>query len=174
MPFTPFHFGPGLVGKGLAPRWYSWTAFVASNVIIDVESLYYLQQHAYPVHRQLHTFLGAALFGLATAGVLLGMRRLLPNVRSWLDARSPTIRAEAAPLGIVVGAMVGALSHPVLDGLMHADIQPLQPWSDANPLLGLVGLEALHTGCMAAGVVGALLVLIWLVRERRGSRASRG
>ena len=34
MPFTPFHFGPGLLGKGLAPRSYSWSAFVAINVVI--------------------------------------------------------------------------------------------------------------------------------------------
>jgi hypothetical protein len=173
VPFTPFHFGPGLLGKGLAARWYSWTAFVASNVIIDCESLYYLARHEYPVHRQLHTFLGALLIGIATAGLLLGVRRVVPRSSAWLQARPSTVRAEGSSLGIVVGAMVGALSHPVLDGLIHPDIEPLQPWSSANPLRGLVGLEALHSGCLVAGLIGVVLLVIWCARERRASDESR-
>ncbi len=165
VPFTPFHFGPGLLGKGLAPRCYSFTAFVVSNLIIDCEPLYYLARHDYPVHRRLHTFVGAALIGIATALMLLGLR-LLPRARPWLEARTPVIRAEGAPLGIIVGAMAGALSHPFLDGLMHADIEPFQPWTAENPLRGLVGLEALHVGCLLAGVVGILLLAIRRARER--------
>ena len=136
-------------------------------MIIDCESLYYLERHEYPVHRQLHTFLGASLVGIATIFLLLGIRRQLPGVRSWLHTRTPVVCAEGTSLGIVVGAMVGALSHPVLDGLMHADIEPLQPWSADNPLRGLVGLEALHLGCVVAGILGAVLIAIWRVRERR-------
>ena len=167
VPFTPFHFGPGLLGKGLAARWYSWTAFVASNVVIDCESLYYLQRDEYPIHRKLHTFVGAAIVGIATACVLLGVRHLLPRLRARLDERAPTVRAEGSVVGIVVGAMVGALSHPLLDGIMHPDIEPFQPWTAANPLYGVVGLGALHLGCLAAGVLGAVLVAIWRKRERQ-------
>jgi hypothetical protein len=166
VPFTPFHFGPGLLGKGVAARWYSWTAFVASNVIIDCESFYYIARHENPVHRRLHTFVGASLVGAATTFLLLGLRRLLPTVRSWLLTRSPVVRSEGTPLGIIVGAMVGALSHPVLDGLMHPDIEPLQPWSAANPLQGLVGLGQLHAGCVVAGILGAVLIVVWCVCER--------
>jgi hypothetical protein len=54
---------------------------------------------------------------------------------------------------------VGALSHPVLDGIMHSDIEPFQPWTAANPLHGVVGLAALHLGCLIAGVVGLVLLL---------------
>jgi hypothetical protein len=158
VPFTPFHFGPGLLGKGLVARWYSWTAFVVSNVIIDCESLYYLARHEYPVHRQLHTFVGAALVGVATAGLLIAIRR--PRLGAWLDAHRPIVRAEGTTLGIVVGAMVGALSHPLLDGLMHPDIEPFQPWTADNPLRNLVAIDALHLGCVAAGIVGAILVAI--------------
>jgi len=163
VPFTPYHFGPGLLGKGLAARWYSWTAFVASNVVIDCESFYHLVRHDYPVHRQLHTFLGAALAGVATACVLLCIRRVL---RVRLATRAPTIRAEATTLGIAVGAMAGALSHPLLDGFMHPDIEPFQPWTAENPLRGLISVESLELGCLLAGLVGAVLVGIWLAYER--------
>lgn len=162
VPFTPFHFGPGLLGKGLAPRGWSWSAFVASTIAIDGESLYYLAQHAYPVHRRLHTFVGAAVVGVAIAGLLLLVRRALPR----LDRASPTVRAEATPRGIVVGALAGALTHPVLDGLMHADIEPFQPWTAANPLRGLIELGPLHLGCVLAGVAGAILVAIAWRRDR--------
>ena len=164
MPVTPFHFGPGLLGKGLAPRRYSWSAFVASNVIIDCESFYYLVRHEYPVHRQLHTFLGAALVGVATALLVVGLVRVAPRLRAWFARQSPIVRAEGTPLGICVGAMVGALSHPLLDGVMHPDIEPFQPWTAANPLHGLISLSALHLGCLLAGVVGLILVI---VRGRR-------
>jgi len=160
VPVTPFHFGPGLLGKGLAPRSYSWSAFVASNVIIDCESFYYLVHHEYPVHRQLHTFVGAAVVGVVTAALLVGVVRVVPKLRAWFERKSPIMRAEGTPLGICVGAMVGALSHPLLDGVMHADIEPFQPWTAENPLHGLIGLGALHLGCLLAGLVGLILLIV--------------
>jgi hypothetical protein len=154
VPITPFHFGPGLLAKGIAPRRVSWSAFAVSNVVIDIESLYYLRQHAAHVHRQLHTFAGAALVGIATTLVLLAIPR------AWLARRSPIFRAEGTVGGIAIGAMSGALSHPILDGIMHGDIEPFQPWTAANPLHGLIGLGALHLGCILAGVIGLILVII--------------
>jgi hypothetical protein len=167
VPFTPFHFGPGLLAKGIAARWCSWTAFVASNVLIDVESFYYLMQGAWPVHRRLHTFVGAAIVGIATAGLLLGARAVMPRIRRRLETSRPTIRAEATLLGIVVGAMLGALSHPLLDGIMHADIEPLRPWRSGNPLHELIGLGNLHLACIASALAGLVLVYVWRWREDR-------
>ena len=128
-------------------------------MLIDCESLYYLVRERSPVHRQLHTFVGAALAGLVTTGLLLAARPLLRRVRGRLDAAGPAVRAEASTVGIVVGAMTGALTHPVFDGLMHHDIEPFQPWTAANPLQGAVSLGVLHLGCVAAGTVGAVLLL---------------
>jgi membrane-bound metal-dependent hydrolase YbcI (DUF457 family) len=53
-----------------------------------------------------------------------------------------------------VGAALGAYSHIVFDSLMHADMRPLAPFSDANPLLGLVPVGALHWFCIIAGLIG--------------------
>jgi len=158
VPVTPFHFGPGLFGKALLPRWWSWTAFCASNVAIDVEPLYYMTRGEPPLHRQLHTFLGAGLAGLAVAIVLVAMSRI-PPLRAWFASRSPALRAEGTPLGIAVGALAGALSHPVLDGIMHHDIEPFAPWTAANPLQGLIGLRALHLACVAAGLIGFAILI---------------
>lgn len=169
LPFTPFHFGPGLLAKSLLPCWFSWSAFVTSNVVIDVESLYYLTRNEHPVHRQLHTFVGAALAGLATIALLLGARRLLRGLRARLDAATPSLRAEGSPVGIVVGAMAGALTHPVFDGVMHGDIEPFQPWTAANPLHRALDLQALHLGCLIAGAAGCALLAISAFRGREGA-----
>src|SRR5690349_3393859 len=56
MPATPFHFGPGLLIKAVAPRQFSVTAYSVAQVVIDIESGYYLLKGDDPVHRQAHTF----------------------------------------------------------------------------------------------------------------------
>lgn len=40
MPLTPSHFGPALLVKSLAPRRFSWGAFIAATVVIDCETAY--------------------------------------------------------------------------------------------------------------------------------------
>lgn len=159
MPITPFHFGPGLLVKGVAARWFSWTAFVASNIVIDVESLYYLSRDEWPVHRQLHTFVGAGIVGIVVALAMSSAALLLP--RRWRKGASSVRQAEVSRVGIISGAMIGALSHPVLDGIMHSDIEPFQPWTAANPLHAIIGLGALHLACLIAGAVGLVLLLAW-------------
>jgi membrane-bound metal-dependent hydrolase YbcI (DUF457 family) len=171
MPFTPYHFGPGLLVKGIAARWYSWTAFIAAQVVIDCETLYYLSRQEYPLHRKLHTLIGAAVAGLATAAALLGIRwlarRAAPQLVDTLRLSRPSIQAESSTVGILVGGFVGGVSHPLLDGLMHMDIKPFLPWTDRNPLLEVIGVEALHQGCEITGVIGLVLMGIWLYVESR-------
>jgi hypothetical protein len=68
MPVTPFHFGVGLLGKGVAPRAVSLCAFVASQVVIGCESAYFLfVAREEPVHRALHTFALATPLGALVA-----------------------------------------------------------------------------------------------------------
>ena len=56
MPATPFHFGPGLLIKAVAPHQFSVAAYSVAQVVIDLESGYHLLRGDYPVHRQAHTF----------------------------------------------------------------------------------------------------------------------
>jgi hypothetical protein len=173
MPFTPYHFGPGLFFKGLGARWYSWTAFVAAQIVIDCETLYYLIRNEYPLHRRLHTFVGATIVGVATAAALIGIKWLAEHAVqqsvSPFRFHLPSIRSEATTTGLLVGGFVGGASHPLLDGLMHSDIKPFLPWSNSNPLLGIIGVESLHTACEIAGLAGIGLVAIWLYVEKRAS-----
>jgi hypothetical protein len=174
LPVTPFHFGPGLALKGIAAPVFSWSAFAAAQVLIDCESLYYLLQREYPVHRFFHSFVGAAAAGLvAGLGLLVVVRAsavAFPGRFATLVGSSSTARGEVSILGALVGGLAGGLSHPLLDGIMHADVRPFMPWSSSNPFLGLVGLAPLHLACVAAALVGVVCLTVWKARDARRTR----
>lgn len=50
---------------------------------------------------------------------------------------------------------------------MHPDVRPFAPRADTNPLLGLIGLGALHLGCVVLGLIGLIVGAARLRRERR-------
>ena len=164
MPFTPFHFGPGAAVHAVAPRHVSFLAFCAANVLIDVETLYFLVTHQYPWHRFFHTFIGASLVAAATVLLFLAARRAapalkLPNLFAW---------QELSALSVALGAALGVYSHVVLDSMMHADVRPFAPFSAASPLFHVVPLGFLHGLCVALGVGGlALLGLRSVLRSSR-------
>ncbi len=164
MPATPFHFGPGLLVKAVAPRQFSMAAYSLSQVVIDIESGYYMLHHATPVHRLAHTFVVGELIGL-----LCGL--IVSRVGAWV-ARPRDIVPEALaaeyrlPVAVLSG-IFGGIFHSVLDGIMHADIRPFRPFTQANPLYGLVSVQILYLFCVITGVVGAALLLAWERRTRR-------
>lgn len=154
MPFTPFHFGPGAAFHSAAPKQVSFLAFCAANILIDVEPLYFMLTQQFPLHRFFHTYVGASIIPLSVFALFHGMLKLaavvpLPNVFGW---KQLTIRPA------FIGAALGSYSHIVLDSVMHSDIRPFSPLSEANPLLGAVSLAALHWLCLAAGAVGLIVV----------------
>ena len=171
MPFTPFHFGIGLAIKGAARPLFSWSAFVAAQVLIDCESLYYLLQREYPVHRFFHSFIGATAMGLiaAVAWILLvGLAKLLlPRlVLPWMHPTSP-VSSEFSSFAVIVGGLLGGASHTFLDAVMHRDVRPFLPFSDHNPFLGLIGVGTLHMACVVAGIVGLIGVTLWGTRPAK-------
>ncbi|HLO94259.1 MAG TPA: metal-dependent hydrolase [Burkholderiaceae bacterium] len=154
MPVTPFHFGLGAALHGAAPRQLSFLAFCAANVLIDVESVWNLLQGRDPVHAFFHSYLGATLVALLTAG--LGWL--------WQRWRRRAGRAEQPrqARAVTVGALLGAWTHVMLDSVMHADIRPLAPFSEANGLYQWMPLPELHLLLVGLGVLGGMAV--WLRR----------
>lgn len=179
MPFTPFHMGPAAALKAAAPRHLSFTVFGFSQVLIDLEPLYYILRHEAILHRFFHTCVGATLVGLAGVVIgrpvcqwLLGVFMRL-RLRPWHALAGQAQREasrEAARIGLgaaAAGAFLGVYSHVALDSIMHADIRPLAPFSQANPLFRVLSLDALHQLCLLAGIAG----LVVLALRLRGQRA---
>jgi hypothetical protein len=107
---------------------------------------------------------GLAINAVAGAAVI-GRPICQALVRGWApDPRVPLLGSLRGSASIswasaVTGAFVGTYSHVFLDSIMHADMRPFAPWSDASPLLGIVSVGGLHVACLLSGVLGALLVL---------------
>ena len=128
MPFTPFHFGPGALLHAAAPQRLSFLAFCAANVLIDIEPGWYMLRDDPPLHRFMHTLPGAALAAMATLLLYLALRRLatrmpLPDTFGWQGLHLTAV---------AMGAIAGAFTHLLLDGVMHTDIHPLRPFSEAK------------------------------------------
>ena len=165
MPYTPFHFGPGLLLKAAMPDRFSFLAYSTTQVVIDLESWYYLTNGEPHPHRIMHTFLVGGLAGLATGiliwGVANGVRQLLGHRADHLTIGKtrPVFRSEVTLAGAMLGGLLGGFSHALLDGFMHHDIQPLRPFTPVNPLEGMIGWNALHVLCIVAGIIGMAFVL---------------
>jgi len=159
LPFTPFHFGPGLLFKSISPTKFSLAAFVTTQVLIDFETLYFLVAREWPVHRFFHSIPGSLLVGLIVSGIaVLGAHLIGPEVLEFFRV------TDLSRLAIVVGGTVGGLSHALLDNLMHDDSRLFYPLDSGPHLQGLIGLSELHLGCLASGLVG-LSVLAWRFRR---------
>jgi hypothetical protein len=185
MPVTPFHIGPALIANGLTRNHFSLGTFALVQVVIDIEAVYNILLGHWPVHTTLHTMLGAT----AVAVLAALCRRPISWVNRtvlgrWARARAAkgsgepaagslhglaiaTIEAELAPVtwtGALVGAVLGVLLHVPIDAMMHPDVKPFAPWSDANPLFIPGSFEWLHVACLVAGLLGLGL---WARRVRR-------
>lgn len=168
MPFTPFHMGPGLALKAVAGERFCLLAFGVAQVAMDLEPLVGILSGSDVLHGTSHTYLAAIPIGLAAAVITPILCR--PLLRRWNDLlrnyRLPRLAGadSFAKSALVFGALAGTLSHVALDSLMHHDIRPLAPLSEANGLLGAVSLDTLHFACVAAGVAG---FVVWAVRGGR-------
>ena len=156
MPFTPFHLGLGSILKGAAPKQFSFTSFAASQVVIDLESLYHILRHEWPVHRVMHTLPVATAVGVGVGCLLYLVGRPLSRYLPKLIV----VQSEVALWPLILGGVVGGVSHPILDGLMHSDVRPFLPMTAQNPLLGAVSMGSLHVGCMIGGVMGVALLAV--------------
>src|SRR5262245_30268247 len=151
MPFTPYHFGPGLALHSAAPRRIDFVAFCMANVLTDIEPLYHMLRGEYPVHGFFHGFAGATVTAAVTTLLFLAARNAPAVLSRW---------RSTGPWPIVLGATLGTWTHVVLDGIMHPDIRPFTPFSDVDPFFHHGSGRAVRAACVAAWSVGALVLLV--------------
>lgn len=168
MPITPFHLGPGAAFKAVLGRRMSFTAFGLANGLIDLEPIANFVLTGIPAHRFFHTLIGATIVVLVSVwpGRLFceGLLRWRNSRLSPAQARHLTVEPTIGIGAAVTGAALGAYSHIVLDSFMHVDVLALAPFSERNALQGLISIDALHLGCVLAGLVVLALPLARLRR----------
>lgn len=145
MPITPLHLGPALLIKRAAGSKFDLVAFVAAQVLLDLEPVLKILgilpeqgglhlSHTWPV--------GAGVVLVAAAASVWGCR--------WVGRPNPTAWSS------VLGAALGVLSHLGLDALYHGDVAA----GLGLPVLsGVVSQGWLDAGLLVALVAGLVLLL---------------
>jgi hypothetical protein len=148
--------------QAVAPRHFSFTVFCFAQIVTDFETAYYMFRGEYPLHRWLHTYLGATL--VAVCCVLIGRPVCQAASRAWSRWQNAPFKLHfpvADRISItsaVISAFVGTYSHVFFGSIMHADVGPLRPWSSQNPFCRIVGPFTLHAVCLVLGALGALYI----------------
>lgn len=159
MPLTPFHFGPGILIKSILWRRFSLFVFVYSQILIDCETLWNILAG----HERLHTFFHTYLGSLIIVAILTFTAKPLFEVSMKLWSSHSQKGVQLPHVLALFSALIGVWSHVFLDSIMHQDITPFAPFSDANPLLQIVSLDILHLGCIYSGILGGF---IWMIRVK--------
>ncbi|MDH4371454.1 MAG: DUF4184 family protein [Nitrospira sp.] len=171
MPFTPFHMGAALIVKPAAQKHLSLITFGVAQIAMDIEPFIGMLRNSDILHGPTHTVLGAIVIGLLVALVSPSicrpiLRRYNQEVLAY-KLRWLSEPPEPTRLAIWSGAFGGTLSHVVLDSVMHYDMRPLAPFSDANPILNVLSHDGVYQLCFMLGLVGCMGCLLtkWLGRQ---------
>lgn len=120
------------------------------------------------LHDRTHTLAGTLVVGLlclvpAKLGLTASYRWLRPRLAAREDVPRRVVRElqDVTWLGAIIGALLGALTHVALDGMMHLDVHPVAPWSADNPLWIPDSFAWIHLACALVGMAGLAL---WLRR----------
>ncbi|WP_026973353.1 hypothetical protein [Aliagarivorans marinus] len=160
MPFTPVHMGPGILIKALLQGSFSLMIFGWTQIVMDIQPLWVLISGEGALHGSSHTWLGATL--LAPLAALSGKHLSEFGLRL-LELSSFTPISWRT---CFVSAFIGSYSHILLDSVMHSDMLPFYPLSEANGLLGLVSVATLHKFCYLSGAAGMVLYVLVLAWQR--------
>lgn len=178
MPITPFHLLAITPIKAIAPRQFSWCVFTLTNIFIDLEPIFLFLVTLEPRHLFFHTIIGATL--VATLCATMGRGWCESVIKIWNEEirGNPEERwfksnESISKFSAWFSAIVGAWTHLLLDSIMHYDIRPFSPFTDANVLLGKISIGWLHTICLSLGLLGIIFLMINHRKARKNGRFFR-
>lgn len=149
MPFTLFHAGAGLLGKGIAPRRQSLIFFMACQVAIDLEpGIKMLADYQGDLHTVTHSPLGLFVTTAACAAAWYFAQR----TSWWPIMRLPSLDNRT----LIDTAFWSAITHLLLDAASHRDMY-------GSELL-FAGIDYAEDAALLIGALGLLLLgARWLV-----------
>ena len=156
MPFTPFHFGPGLFISIIFLSFIDIPAFLIASVIIDVEPFLVLFfQLNYPLHGFFHSFLGGFIVAVLLSIIMIKVRKYFTPLLTFFKIEQ-TISFKK----ILFSCTCAIFIHILLDSPIYLDIQPFFPL-EFNPLYSDSLWPGLFMYLICAWCfVGAILVYI--------------
>lgn len=161
--------GAALIVKPALQRRFSLITFGIAQVAMDIEPGIRMWANADVLHGPTHSILGALIMAFMVMLIAPSIcnylqtkwnKEVIYYKQPWLVHSVPVSKSAVA-----IGAFFGTLSHVVLDSLMHHDIHPLIPFSNANPFMGLIIHDGVYQACMIMGVLG---IAAWLATQGAG------
>ena len=167
MPITPFHIIAGFAVKSIFNKHFSWSIFALTNIIIDVEVIYYILTIGEASHKFFHTLIGSTIVALSCAiiGIPICERLLkfwnknLQNVKSLEKLKWLSTDTNITIFSSFTGAFVGAYSHIILDSLMHFDVKPFEPFF-SKTFVGIISSDLLHILLVGLFVFGSIVFFV--------------
>ena len=160
MPFTPFHFGPGILLKSLAQKRFSLVAFIVCQVVIDLETLIHILNREPVLHTFFHSYFGSTL----AAVIAYFLTQIAFRINPWKTKNR--YRPLLFSSTLFCSVLIGAWSHVLFDSIMHVDVRPFWPFDPMNPFLRMISLQDLHLGCVLSGTLGFLILAIHPVLQK--------
>ena len=165
MPFTPFHFGPGLLIGLLFLSFIDFPAFLIASVIVDIEPFSVLVFNLdYPLHGFFHSFLGGTIIALILTVIMTKVRKFFTPIMSFFK-----IEQEISFKKILLASLLGIYIHILLDSPIYTDIRPFFPL-DFNPFYRTTSLPGLLetmmcVWCFIAGLIVYIIRLMIFVKK---------
>ena len=96
---TPLHILAAVPVKIIVPKHFSLLWFSITNILIDLEVIYYILLSEWPIHRFFHSLLGVSIIGFSCFILTLFLK----------EKKIPSF----------FGCIVGVYSHYIIDGFYH-------------------------------------------------------
>ena len=167
MPLTPFHIIVGFAVKSIFNKNFSWTIFALTNVIIDIEVIYYIITEGAALHKFFHTLTGATLSAIIC--IIIGKpicetflkywNKSFESEKSLEKLKWLSVDTKITNLSAFTGAFVGAYSHILLDSFMHFDVKPFEPFF-GKTFVGIISIDALHSSLVGLFIFGLIVFLV--------------
>lgn len=161
MPITPFHMGPGLLIKAVMQGYFSLIIFGWAQVLMDIQPVLAIMSGSGNIHGFTHTYTGAALIAIIAAisgkwvydWCLRFMEKDFSSYQKQLFHASGKLTSGIA----ISSALIGTVSHVLLDSIMHPDVEPFYPVNTENHLALVLPIETLYRLCVYTGLLGSIV-----------------
>ena len=149
MPFTPYHFGPGLLLGVVLFSFLDFSTVMVACVILDIEPLSVIIFNLpYAAHGFFHTYLGATIAASVLAIAIYPFRKYLNTLVSIFGLHQKSSFRHIFPASII-----GTYSHVFLDSLLYPEMNPFYPLI-GNPFVGFLMFEFVYNACVYLGFLG--------------------
>lgn len=165
MPFTPYHFGPGLLIGVLLFPFVDLTTIMVASVILDLEPLaVILLDLPMPLHSFFHTYLGATIVAVILSICIYPFRKYLNDIVSLFG-----LEQESSFRHIIPASLIGTYSHVLLDSFLYSEMNPFYPFI-GNPFVGIITGGFVYTLCLILGFLGFFVYLLRVLLNLRVNR----